>query len=305
MDLKTLRYFDEIVRCGSYGKAAQSIPLSQPALSKAMQLLEDELGVVLLERGRKGVGVRVTAAGDVVLRHARAILDQRRQLLTDLDALRGLKRGELKIGFPPIGSAEMFADLIAEYRERYPDITVQLIERGGDALEQAVRAGEIDFAATLLPVKDDLETLFVHSEPMVLAVPRNHPLAKRRQVQIADLEQIPFVMLERGFVLNRRVREACIANGFVPLEAAHCAHPNFGLALVAAGVGIMCLPRLVASQHTNRGVRLIAFSADMRDWQLALVWRKGVSLSFAAQAWLQLVEMRYTKTPAASNTTES
>jgi DNA-binding transcriptional LysR family regulator len=272
-----------------------------------MRLLEEEVGATLLERGRKGVGVRVTAAGEVVLRHARSMLNQRRQLLTELEALRGLKQGELKIGLPPVGSAEIFADLIAEYRDLYPDIAVQLLERGGEALEQAVRAGEIDFAATLLPVQDDLETLFVHREPIVLAVPRNHPLTKRRQVRVADLEQIPFVMLEQGFVLNRRVREVCIANGFSPLEAARSAHPNFALALVAAGVGVMCLPRLVAAQHTNRGVRLIAFTADMPDWQLALVWRKGVSLSFAAQAWLQLVEIRYTKipvTPVTSAATE-
>lgn len=290
MDLRALRYFSEIVRYGSFGKAAEGIPLSQPALSKSIHLLEDELGVSLLERGRRGVGVKTTAAGEIVLRHARTMLQERDALVAELDSLRGLKQGKLQIGLPPLGSAEVFARFIADYRERYPAIEVQLREEGSEGLEQAVRSGEIEIAATLLPVRPDLHSLFVIKEPMMLAVPRHHPLARRKRIRIAELNGVPFIVLEGGFVLNRMVRDACAASGFSLLEAARSAQPDFALALVAAGVGVMCLPRLVAERHANDGVRLVQMEGSALDWQVALVWRKGTELSYAATAWLELIQ---------------
>ncbi|RQR69835.1 MULTISPECIES: LysR substrate-binding domain-containing protein [unclassified Burkholderia] len=293
MDLKALRYFTEIVRHGSFARASEAIPLSQPALSKSINTLEEELGERLLERGRRGVNVRLTAAGEVVLRRAQAMLDERDTLLSDLQALRGLRRGTLRIGVAPVGSAEVFANLIALYHERFPCIDLALREQGSEDLEEAVRSGEIEVAVTLLPVRPDLASLFVVRAAIVLAVPRNHPLAARKRVRLDELRDAPFVMLEPGFLLNRRIRDACAANGFTPREVAHSAHPNFALALVAAGAGIMCIPKLVADRHVNDGVTLIALTARELDWRLAFVWRKDAVLSVAAQEWLKLVREKF------------
>lgn len=290
MNLRSLHYFTEIVRLGSYGKAADSIPLSQPALSKAIRQLEDELGATLLERGRRGVGVKMTAAGEVLWQHARTMLDGQVQLLADLEALRGLRQGVLRLGLPPLGSAEVFAGPIAHFREQYPAVRLQLREQGSEELEQALRAGEIELTATLLPLRPDLDALPVRTEPMMLAVPRQHPLASRASVALTELDGVPLVQLENGFVLNRMVHDACIAAGFAPQEGARSAQPNFALALVAAGVGVMCLPRLVAQRHANEGIRLLPLDAPQLDWRLAMAWRRGVPLSPAARAWLALVE---------------
>ncbi|MGF6727780.1 DNA-binding transcriptional LysR family regulator [Paraburkholderia sp. GAS41] len=293
MDLKALRYFTEIVRHGSFARASEAIPLSQPALSKSVRTLEEELGETLLERGRRGVGVRLTAAGELVHGRAQAMLKERDALMTDLHALHGLRQGTLRIGLAPVGSAEIFANLIAQYHERFPAIDFELRERGSEDLEEAVRSGEIEVAATLLPVRPDLASMFILKAPIVVAVPRYHPLAERKRIQLSELRDTPFVMLEAGFLLNRRIREACSAHGFTPAEVAHSAHPNFALALVAAGAGVTCVPRLVAERHVNDGVQLLALAGRDLEWNLAFVWRKGATLSVAAKEWLKLVGEHY------------
>lgn len=299
MDLKALRYFAEIVRYGSFGKASDAIPLSQPALSKSIRLLEEELGVILLERGPRGVGVKTTAAGEVVLQRAHAMLRERDQLIEDLDALRGLKQGRLKIGLPPIASAALFADLIAQYRERYPAIGVELREEGSEGLETALRSGEIEVAATLLPVRADLDFLFILNDPMVLVTSRHHQLATRERLRLTELKDAPFVMLDGGYLLNRMVKDACAANGFTLKEAARTAQLDFALALVAAGTGVMFLPRIVALRHATEGIRFVQIECRALDWNVALAWRKGAALSHAAQAWLDLITqaLRQARTP--------
>jgi DNA-binding transcriptional LysR family regulator len=290
MDLRVLRYLDEVVLCGGYGRAAERLHVSQPALSKAIRLLEEELDVQLLDRGRRGVGLTVTAAGEVVVRHARQLLQGRAQMLRELDALRGLEEGELSFGLPPLGSAEIFAPLIARYRERYPGIELRLRERGGEALAQAVQSGEIELAATILPVlHEDLDISPVRDDPMVVALPRSHPLSARTRLVLADLAETPLVLFEDSYVLNRVIHEACLAAGFTPREVAFIGQPAFGLALVAADAGAMLLPAVVAAQHATDGVVMVPLDDDALRWRLVLVWRRGTTLSYAARALLEML----------------
>lgn len=290
MDLKTLRYFTEIVRHGSFGKAAKAIPLSQPALSKAIRLLEDELGVTLLERGRRGVGVKLTTSGETVLEHALTMLAQRERLLFDLDASRQVKKGELRLGLPPLGSAQLFAAPLAEFRERYRGVAIHLREHGGEELEQAIHNNEIELAVTLLPTLTELNALVVHCEPMVLVVPRSHSLATRKKVRLNELAHEAFVTLGKGSALTRILKEACVAQGFEIHEVAQSSQPDFALAMVAAGVGITCLPRLIASHYENTSVQLVDLDAPGMEWRVVVVWRRGSELSWAAWKWIESVK---------------
>jgi DNA-binding transcriptional LysR family regulator len=291
MDLRVLRYLDEIVSTGSYARAAERVHVTQPALSKAIRLLEEDLGVVLLERGKRGVGVRPTNEGEVVLRHARQLLEGRERMLSELKSLRGLQGGELRLGLPSLGSAEVFAPMIARYCERYPLVDLQLLERGGEALERAVRAGQIELAATILPVSDDMETGFVRDDPLVVALPRTHPLAVRRRLHVSDMSNIPLILYEGGFVLNGLIQNACEDAGFKPQVVARVGQPSFGLALVAAGAGALMLPAVVAANHRiEGGVVMVPLQSDELRWRLVLIWRKGGGLSFAARAFLDMMQ---------------
>ncbi len=149
MEFKQLRSFVEVVRQGSFTQAAVRLHASQSAVSKQVAQLEQSLQVQLLERS--GPHVRLTAAGEVVLRRAEDMLRLRRELLTELDDLSQMKRGELRLGLPLLGADALFAWRFAEYRKRYPHIQVHLVEGGSKSLEQAVHAGELELAGALTP----------------------------------------------------------------------------------------------------------------------------------------------------------
>ena len=191
MELRTLRAFVEVVRQGGFSQAAKVIFATQSTVSKAVKQLEDELGVPLLDR----IGHRstLTAAGDVVYRRALRMLAERDDLIAELDELRGLKRGTLRLGLPPVGSSTLFAPLFAIYRSRYPGIDIRLVEYGSGRLEEILLSGDIDLAASLLPVSDDFEWQDVHSEPLMVLLPSDHPLARKKSTDLASLKDLPFI----------------------------------------------------------------------------------------------------------------
>ncbi|PWR22239.1 LysR family transcriptional regulator [Zavarzinia compransoris] len=286
MHLRTLRTLAEVVRQGGFSAAAKAVFATQPTVSKAIQQLEDELGVVLFDRtGHRPV---LTAAGEIVHRRALAILNERDDMLREIDDLRGLRRGELRLGLPPLGSAELFASLFAAYRQRYPGVEIRLIEHGSKRLEEILLAGGVEMIATLLPLGDDFEFQPVRHEPLLALLPAAHPLAGRDRVTLGDLRPTPFILFEEGFALNARIAAACQRAGFTPTEAARSAQITFIVALVASGLGCAFLPRMIAELRPHPEVRLVPLDAPGTDWHMALAWRRGGYLSDAARAWAAL-----------------
>lgn len=286
MELRTLRAFVEVVRQGGFSQAAKTVFITQSAVSKAVRQLEDELGFELIDR--TGQRVRLTDAGEIVLRRAQGMLTERDDLLAELAELRGLRRGRLKLGLPPIGSDALFAPLFAIYRSHHPDIEIELVEHGSRRLEELVTAGEVDLGASLLPLPDRFEWQEVICEPLHVLLPQDHPLATRESIGLADLKALPFILFEEGFALTPIIVDACREAGFQPVIAARSGQINFIVELVAADLGVGFLPRLIAAQRVRPGVVHIPVHSPRMDWHMAWVWRRGGYLSFAAKAWLDL-----------------
>lgn len=289
MDLKVLRQFIEIINAGGFGKAAKNIHISQPALSKAIRQLENELDLTLLERGTRGTSIKATADGEVVYRHGVQLLESRKNMLAELDARRHLNSGELKLGLAPLGSAELFAPVIARYRSRYPYIDMQLMVRGGVQQTQALQRGEIELATGIIDFDKEFDGIRIRSEPMVVVLPRQHPLAAKQTIALKELAYIPQILFEPEYALNELVSKACISAGFSPSNVTKVSHPDFGVALIAAGAGVMLLPKLIADRHSVNGVINRPLDNNDFHWQLSLFWRRQHPLSFAAQAMLKMV----------------
>ncbi len=286
MELRTLRAFVEVVRQGGFSQAAKAVFATQSTISKAVRQLEDELGVPLLDR--VGHRSRLTAAGEIVYRRAVTMLAERDDLVAELGELRGLKRGNLRLGLPPLGSDTLFAPLFALYRSRFPGIEIRLTEHGSARLEEMVLAGDVDLAGSLLPIAPDFEWQSVHEEPLMALLPAGHPLAGGSSCQLKDLAASPFLLFEEGFALNKVLREACERAGITPIVAARSGQIDFLVGLVAAGLGIAFLPRMIAEQRHHPGVKVLLLDEPGTAWHMALVWRRGGYLSHAARAWLAL-----------------
>jgi DNA-binding transcriptional LysR family regulator len=286
MELRTLRAFVEVVRQGGFSQAAKTVFATQSTVSKAVKQLEDELGFSLLDRA--GHRSTLTAAGEIVYRRALVMLAERDDLVAELAELRGLKRGVLRIGLPPIGSDIVFAPIFAVYRSRYPGVDIQLVEYGSKRLEELIRAGEVDLGASLLPVSQDFEWQDVRSEPIDVLIAADHPLATATSVELRALAGFPFILFEAGFALNAVILEACRQAGFTPAIAARSSQINFIIELVAAKLGVGFLPRMIAQRRKHPGVRHVDVVNPSMDWHMALIWRRGGYLSDAAKAWLAL-----------------
>jgi DNA-binding transcriptional LysR family regulator len=263
---------------------------TQSTVSKAVKQLENEFGVLLLDR----VGHRstLTAAGEIVYRRALRILAERDDLLSELDEVRGLKRGSLRLGLPPMVSSILFAPLLAIYRKRYPGIDIRLVENGIDRLEEILWSGDIDFAASTIPVTEGLEWQSVRREPVVALLPAQEFAARKKTIDLIDLKQTPFILFDPGFAISRLVTVACRRAGFEPTVATRSSQLDFIMELVAAGMGIAFVPKMVAEQRRRPGLRSLLVNPRI-DWHVGMTWRRGAYLSHAAKAWLTLVREQH------------
>ncbi|GEO83001.1 LysR family transcriptional regulator [Pararhodospirillum oryzae] len=287
MELKALRVFVEVVRQGGFSKAAKVLFSTQSTVSKAIRQLEDETGVPLLDR--IGHGSTLTAAGEIVYRRALRLLAERDDLKAELADLRGLRRGVLRLGLPPIGASSLYAPVLALYRQHYPGIEIRLVEHGSDRLMEILQAGEIDFAGLLLPIAGEFEWQAVRREPLLALLRDDHPLARRPVVTLKDLEHTPFILFGSGFALNRILLDACQRRGVTPNVVIRSIQIDFIAELAGAGLGVAFLPRMIAHQLAHPPIRLIALDEPETDWNMAMAWRRSAYLPPAAEAWLALL----------------
>lgn len=151
MDIRALRYFVELVREQSFTRASEKLFVTQPTISKMIRNMEEELGQPLLSRvGRR---FTLTDSGQVLFNRAQTILAEMQQLEAELADLQSLQSGRLALGIPPM-VGHVYADLIRTYRSRYPGVELSIVEYGGRRIEQAVLAGELDLAITMLPTRE-------------------------------------------------------------------------------------------------------------------------------------------------------
>ncbi|QYJ85490.1 LysR family transcriptional regulator [Shewanella mesophila] len=297
MDLKALHYFVEIVNCKGFNRAAAKIHISQPALSKSINQLEAELELPLLMRGKRGTAVTLTTHGQLVYQYAQKLLDTKRELFTELDALKGLNKGELKLGLAPLGSAELFAPIIAKYRQRYPQIHTQLLVRGGVEQTSALKQGEIELATGIIELNQEFEGIAIHTEPMVVVLPSLHPLAKKTEIPISALDRCAQILFEPEFSLHEMVINACSDAAVTIDNPTHVNQPEFGIALVAAGIGVMLLPKFIAERYQLEGVVSRQLTETSLNWRMSLFWEKDKPLSFAANAMIDLLKLHLNEKP--------
>lgn len=288
MEFHQLRSFVEVVRQGGFTQAAKTLHATQSTISKQVAQLEQRLGVLLLERN--GPNLRLTDAGTLVLRRADELLRLRQDLYSELDDLSQLARGELRLGLPLLGGEVMFAELFAAYRQRYPNIVVRLFEGGSKLMEEALLRGELDIGGSLTPNDPALAFQPFCNEPLDVLLPEAHELAECDSIALAQLKDAPFLLYQQSFTLNDRLLLACRQAGFTPREVGRSGQADFLAALVAAGQGVVLLPRIVARTLERPGLRRVPLVEPDLRWDIAFVWRQGAYLSRAAQAWLDLLK---------------
>lgn len=272
MQLNQLRYMVCVAEERRFTRAAARLHVAQPSVSSAVAALEHELGAVLFHRDRAEVSL--TGAGEVFLPWARQVLADCEAGTAAVRDLLGLRRGSLALGSTPSLTTNLLPPVLAAFHANHPGLDLTLHEAGSQDLVDRLEQGEMDLAVVILPVdRPWVETTELKQEELVLAVHRGHPLARRRSVRVADLEQIPLVMFKDGYDLREATLDACRNAGFSPTLVMQGLEMDGALALSAAGVGAAVVPEsvvyedgpLVAVRFRNGVLRRTIGLASRRD----------------------------------------
>ena len=251
LDAAGLRVMKAIADEGTFTAAAHSLGYTQPAVSQMVRRLEERTGTVLVERA--GRSVRLTEAGRILARHANDILGALDRAEADISAIAGLRRGDVRLMAFPSSSATLVPRALADLRASHPQITVKFTEAEPPESLAALRAGSVDLAVAFSYEGTDpgrgeddlagLEVIDVLTDPVMLVLPRDHPLADQDEVRLADLAADRWIAgcpRCRGHLLSL-AHDA----GFAPDVAFETEDYVAVLGLVAAGLGVALTPQLI------------------------------------------------------------
>ena len=277
MELRHLRYFLAVGEEQHYGRAARRLRVAQPALSRQIQDLEEEVGFKLFERLPRGV--RLSAAGQLFLGDARRILQEVNEAAARAARVARGQSGTLRVGFTESASWRgVVPESFRRFREMQPDAELQLQPSPSLVQLEAIRSGRLDagFVFNMPKTDPELDARPVAIERIELAVPTSHPVAKRKQVRLRELAGAPFVWFPRreAPALYDRLMRECFRGGLKsPRIVQEGQDEATILSLVATGLGIGWVLGTARWHRPKSVVILSVLDMDLPQ-ELSLAWSK-------------------------------
>jgi DNA-binding transcriptional LysR family regulator len=282
MNLKRLAYFCQLALLGNFTRAAHKIGIAQPALSIAIQKLEQEVGLKLINRTDKNS--LLTAEGEVLYKLATQLLSQAKQVELELEELKDLERGTIRFGVSAMMGSYYFPKVLTAFKQQYPKIKIHLIDQGTAALEKMLMDGELDLAL----IRGDLENQQLRyteliDEEIVAAMAISHPLAKEETLSLAQFCQEPLVLFHQGYFLREVVSHYAKAHNLSLDIRMETNLIELQKSLVRNEVGITtCLSRILQNEQQ---ITSIPFEPKLA-FKLSLAWKKDHYLSKASKAFM-------------------
>ncbi len=269
MDLDQLRYFLRVAQRGSFTKAAEELEVSQSALSRSIQRLEDELGQPVFERQTRNLVL--TEAGSLLQSRAQqvfSILEDTKAEITD-DG----QTGRIRIGAIPTIAPYLLPKVLQQFAKQFPQASLIVQENTTDKLLHACTQGEVDLAILAMPVPAkylEVEELF--EEELLLVLPPDHPLVDQEKIKIGDIESYPFVLLDEAHCLSDNIVSFCRQKSFHPVAVERTSQLAMVQELVSLSHGISMIPEMARQldQSDRRVYRSMAGKKPTR--KVAFAW---------------------------------
>jgi LysR family transcriptional regulator, hydrogen peroxide-inducible genes activator len=275
MTLNELRYLVAVAQERSFGRAAQRCFISQPALSVAIQKLEQELGAQLFERAK--AEVTVTPVGERIVEQAQKVLEEAARIRDIAQAGSNQLVGVFRLGAIQTVAPYLFPDLIPALNDRAPEMPLEIEENLTEYLETALKSGRIDAAIIALPFQSPgVVTDFLYEEPFQVVVPRRHPWAKRKSIAPAELTGEHTILLNVGHCFRDQVLDTCpeLNRGGTAVTRTNSLETIRNM--VASGLGVSVLPRdALAPKYHSLMVVSVPFTKPAPSRRIALAYRKS------------------------------
>ncbi|MBJ6751656.1 LysR family transcriptional regulator [Geomonas anaerohicana] len=288
MDIRQLRYFLEVARLSNFTKAAESLRIAQPAVSMAVKKLEEELDLVLFNRQDKKVSL--TAEGEIFQGHARRILDDLRGAELEMAELKGLTRGEVRIGITPMISAYFFPDIFRDFKRSYPQLSISVLGEGSGRIQKMIGEGELDMGVVAgggsAAFPPTLEVRRFLREEIVVCVPPDHPFAGRQAVTLTEFIGEPLVFYKEGYYIREFFLEALKGTGSAPRIIFETNLFSLVKSLVRNGTGISIFLKMVVAEDTD--LAAVSFDPPLH-LDLLIAWKKDTYLSLANRAFVDFL----------------
>ena len=292
LNVNRLRILIEVANRGSFSAAADALSYTQSAVSQQIAALEAETGVTLLERLPRGV--RLTPAGQVLRSYAEGIVARLHAAEAEMAAIAGLRGGQLRMASFPTAGATLMPLAIAIFRAQHPEVELTLAEGEPEEMAPRLSAGEFDiallfeFEGTSQSLGPHLSRLELFEDPMFLALPADHPLARRRTLRRENLRAEAWIQTSAASPCARHVVRSCHAAGFEPIVSFESDDYQTVQGLVAAGVGVALIPKLALSgAREDIAIRALSPASPVRE--VVAATPDGTRLTAAAAAMRQIL----------------
>lgn len=286
MEISQLQYFQAVARVRHFTKAAEACAVSQSALSRSIAKLEEELGVRLF--ARRSRHVELTQAGEHFLYHVDRVLRELAEAKRELTQQETKGGGTVNVSFFHSFGGYLLPMLLAEFHAQYPEIRIKLNQHNSKFLMQQVESGKTDLClCSTMTTAENIAWMYLWSEELFVAVPKDHSLAQRGSVTLRDVEAEPLITLKPNYSLRTLVDQS--------FELAH-SHPqiifegddvNTLASLVAAKLGVSIIPNIPGVEHLGIVYLPITFPVCKRA--VGIAWNTTKQLSPAALTFQQFV----------------
>ena len=288
MELQHFRCFIVLAEELHFTRAAERLHLSQPHLTRIINQIEKELGVLLLQRTTRQV--RLTNAGEKFLTESISVIARVEEAIKTMQSFASKNYSSLAVGFTEMARHSVVPKIISVFRDKYPEIELEILEECTEELVEALRIAKVDIAFLHPPLRAGfLNSISIYREHFTIALPFDHPLALKTEINFAALKNETFIMHHRkhGPVMYDRIFQLCKEAGFLP-KVIHRDTGRSFLGYVTAKLGVCFVTP--SMQHTkNPGVICLPIAGDAPILEHAIAWRKN-DTSPSVEGFLKIVE---------------
>lgn len=288
MELRDLKSFMEVAKYKSFTSAAEHSYLTQPSLSKAVKKLEKELGVELFDRSTRHL--YLTDAGQIVYQQSQKAFSALSELNVLLDDLRNIAVGDIKIGIPPLIGTLFFPKIAEVFTNRYPNVSLELVEHGAKLIERLVEDAQIDVGIIVLPASEEkFHTYPFIQDEFYVFLHKDHKLAERTSISLNELAEEKFVLFKKDFTLHDYIIQACQKEGFTPNVSYRSSQWDLIVELVSSQLGITLLPKSIYDKQSNDNIKIVRLENPTLYWNLGVITKKDAYHSYALKKFVNML----------------
>ena len=286
MEFRQVVHFLEIVKTGGFHKAANSLRLSQPAISVSVRKLETDLGITLFDRESKAV--RLTSEGRIFYQRATSLEKLIKDIELEVSELRGLERGELLLGLPSMLGTQFFPDLINKFRQQYPGLHISVLGGGGVRVVDMIEDDDVELGVIAgCKIPEFLDYMPLFREEMVACVAPGHPFSRAMSITLREFSSEQLFLLKEEYHQREVLEKLFKEEGISPNIVFETNHIPLLITVTSGGGGATTLLRFVVNAST--GLVPVSFSPPLFV-EAGIAWKKKSYLSSSARAFLDILK---------------